>query len=405
MADPPIFKVVNGKRVPNDYKPAKGEVVKYRFVVDVGEDPITRKRKQKTCTFDRLRGPDGAEKALADILDRVNKGSMAAPSKLTVDDLLDRWLKSATRGKEKNTYSAYSNALKPARRYFGKEEAQKITSQHGENLLDWMMEAGRTRGGKAGTPLGSRSVQLTLDKLRAAWRWAVKQKPKLVEWNVFESVECPPLKKTKRVPWDQAEIRKFMGSLEGTRHEAPALLALLGVGPAELCGLRWDEDIDFKDDEVQAGENTRTLNWDEDGGHVIEKGGKNEHRGRKLPAPPQVMKALRALKAVQAKERLAKGKEYEHTGYVLVDEFGHPFRVDQWRRLLYKLMELAGVRKVRPYDARHACLTWLRMSGVPGPIVSAWAGHSDLTTADRNYVHPVAKDLVQGRDKLTELFG
>lgn len=404
MAAPPIYKVVKGKRVPNDYKPAPGEVVRYRFCVDVGEDPVTKKRKQIKKTFDRLRGAGGAEEALTDTLNRVNKGTIAAPTKLTVDELLDRWLKSATRGKAANTYSAYANALKPARAYFGTVQAQKIASQHGEDLIDWMMESGRTRGGQAGTPLGTRSVQLTLSKLRAAWRWGMRQRPKLVEWNAFEAVECPPLTKTKRVPWAQAEVKQFVESLAGKRLEAPALLALLGIGPAELCGERWLEDVDLDAEQIQAGENTRTLNWGDDGGRVIEKGPKVEGRERTLPLPPQVTKALRAFKTLQAKERLAAGERYEYTGYLLVDEFGQPFKTDQWRRAMHALMKQAGVRQVRPYDARHACLTWLRMSGVPGPIVSAWAGHTDLTTADKVYVHPTAADLMQGRDKLTQLF-
>ncbi|MGH4014956.1 MAG: hypothetical protein ACRDSL_13755 [Pseudonocardiaceae bacterium] len=35
-------------------------------------------------------------------------------------------------------------------------------------------------------------------------------------------------------------------------------------------------------------------------------------------------------------------------------------------------MAAAGVRKVRPYDARHAALTFLATNGVPDVIVSAW---------------------------------
>lgn len=66
-------------------------------------------------------------------------------------------------------------------------------------------------------------------------------------------------------------------------------------------------------------------------------------------------------------------------------------------------MKAAGVRKVRLYDARHACLTYLSVSGVPAPIVGAWAGHADLSMAQRVYVHPSAKDVEQGRDALNLL--
>jgi len=35
--------------------------------------------------------------------------------------------------------------------------------------------------------------------------------------------------------------------------------------------------------------------------------------------------------------------------------------------------------------------------------VSAWAGHADLSMAQRVYVHPSPKDLEQGRDALAAL--
>ena len=79
---------------------------------------------------------------------------------------------------------------------------------------------------------------------------------------------------------------------------------------------------------------------------------------------------MKALKARQAEEKLAAGSAYLVTGYVLVDEQGAPWKTDKLRRETYKLMAAAKVRKVRPYDARHACLTYLAASGVPD-VVSA----------------------------------
>ncbi|MFF1707516.1 tyrosine-type recombinase/integrase [Streptomyces sp. NPDC058252] len=51
-------------------------------------------------------------------------------------------------------------------------------------------------------------------------------------------------------------------------------------------------------------------------------------------------------------------------------------------------MEEASVRRIRLYDARHACLSWMANNGVPDTVVSAWAGHSDLPFTKRVYVHP-----------------
>ncbi|QES57634.1 hypothetical protein DEJ51_28475 [Streptomyces venezuelae] len=109
-----------------------------------------------------------------------------------------------------------------------------------------------------------------------------------------------------------------------------------------------------------------------------------------------------ALRARQAQERLAARQAYEASGYVVVDELGRPFKTDRLRREVHRLMAQAGVRRVRLYDARHACLSWMANNGVPDTVVSAWAGHSDLSFTKRVYVHPDPR-LEAGSDKLGEL--
>src|SRR5207248_9750540 len=42
----------------------------------------------------------------------------------------------------------------------------------------------------------------------------------------------------------------------------------------------------------------------------------------------------------------------------------------------YELMAATGVCKVRLYDARQACLTFMLADGVPDVVVAAWAGHA-----------------------------
>ncbi|WP_340556379.1 hypothetical protein [Streptomyces sp. GSL17-111] len=70
-----------------------------------------------------------------------------------------------------------------------------------------------------------------------------------------------------------------------------------------------------------------------------------------------------------------------------MDALGRPFKTDKLRREAYKLMEATGVRKVRLYDAWHACLSWMANNSVLDTVVPAWAGHSDLSFTQRTYVH------------------
>ena len=58
---------------------------------------------------------------------------------------------------------------------------------------------------------------------------------------------------------------------------------------------------------------------------------------------------------------------------------GQPQRTDWLRRRVYELMAKVGVRRVRPFDVRHACLTYLGGAGVPDVALAAWAGHRRAT--------------------------
>lgn len=154
--------------------------------------------------------------------------------------------------------------------------------------------------------------------------------------------------------------------------------------------------------------NTRTIVYDRSlpkgsRNKVVEKDPKTRNGRRVLPLPKPLLAALVTFRARQAKERLAAGAAYEASGYVVLDELGRPFKTDKLRREAHRLMAEAGVREVRLYDARHACLSWMANNGAPDTVVSAWAGHSDLSFTKRVYVHPDPQCLKAGSDKLGEL--
>jgi integrase len=382
----------------------KSGAVRYRFVIDVGRDPETGKRRQVTHTFDRK---TEAKAEYARIKHETDRGTYVAPSKLTVDQFLDQWLKSATRDVEQGTASNYRDALLPVRARLGDRLLQGVTEPDIENLVDWMLTEGRRRGGQPGTGLGVRSVRLTLGRLRTALNVAVRRQ--LVVRNVAQFVTIPreaakaaAEAKASRKPWTQEEVKTFLTAISGERLYAVCLLSLMGLRPAEVCGLRWS-DVDFDAGTIAAGDNTRTIV----DGEVVEKEAKSAAGKRGLPAPATVVKALRSFRTKQKAEKLEAGEAYTDSGYVLVDELGQPQRTDWLRRRVYELMAKVGVRKVRPYDARHACLTYLGTAGVPDVVLAAWAGHADGgTLAKRVYIHPDSSHLKVAAEHLEAgLFG
>jgi integrase len=271
-------------------------------VVDIGPDPTTGRRRQLTKTFDTKRE---ARDEYAKIRHQTTEGTFVASTAITVSEWLDTWLKSATIDVEKATAHNYADAVRPVRQRLGHRRLRDLTEEDIDDLVDWMLTAGRRRGGPTGSGLGVRSVQLTLGRLRAALTLAVVRK--LVVRNVAQYTKIPREARTKaaaaqaaRTPWSANEIKTFLTACRDHRLFAAVLLSLIGMRPAEVCGLRWAEDVNLNAQTLQIWL-TRTLVY----GTVEEKEPKSRRGKRTLPLPSPVVKALTTFKALQAAEKLA----------------------------------------------------------------------------------------------------
>lgn len=359
-------------------------------MVDVGIDPTTGKRKQLTRTFGTLKE---AKAEYARITNRRQEGTLVPPNKVTVNEWLDQWLAMKAEDLEETTIYNYQITLDRVRGRLGNIRLQELTEEDVEEWMHWALKHGRVRGGKAGTPLGVTSVDMSLARLKDALNRAVTRR--LVPMNVAQHVTIPRrARKAERKikqevkPWNVLEAQTFVRGVSDERLYAPLLLSLMGLRPAEVCGLRW-EDADLDNATITIA-NTRTMMGNR---YVVEKDTKSLAGERALPLPAPVLAALKSFKALQAKEKLALGEAYADSGYVLVHETGEAFTIKQLRRRAYRLMEILGLRRVRLYDARSSCLTYLANNGVPDHILARWAGHTNVKTTKKWYVKPDVEDL------------
>ncbi|MFI6864533.1 tyrosine-type recombinase/integrase [Streptomyces sp. NPDC050421] len=380
---------------------AKGQV-RFRFVVDVGTHPATGKRKQLTRTFGTLRE---AKTEYARITVRSHEGTLVPRHTMTVNEWLDQWLAKKAEDLEASTISTYRVTLDRVRGRLGHIRLQELTEDDVEAWMLWALREGRVRDTKAGPGLGVTSVEMSLTRLKEALNRAVTRG--LVAVNVAQEVTIPrKVRKAERrakaevPPWSVAEVRAFVLAVKDHRLYAPFLLSLMGLRPAEVCGMRW-ADLDL-DRATLAVANTRTLMRNTT---VVEKDTKSLAGERSLPLPAPVREALRSFKAAQAAEKLVAGQVYRASGYVLVDDLGAPLDVRQLREQAYKVMAGNALRRVRLYDARASCFTYLANHGVPDHLLARWAGHADVRTTKHWYVKPDVEDLRTAADVWSGLTG
>ncbi|WP_371614760.1 tyrosine recombinase XerC [Streptomyces sp. NBC_00454] len=363
--------------------------VRYRAVVDAGRDE-SGKRIQLTITKNTK---TEVKNECARILSGRKDGTFVAPNKITVGEWLDQWLEFKSRDVEETTIRTYRLALVHVYDRLGAIRLQELTEDRVRDFVDEVVATGRRKGGEPGTRLAISTVEGILTRLREALARAVIRK--LVAVNVASKVR-PSLadKKTDKredvraKPWTVAEVQTFIRGVHQDRLFAPLLLSLMGLRPAEVCGVRW-ADVDLEQGLLSI-ERTRTMI----GNHrVLEKDTKTASGERVLPLPRGPWEALRALRLQQAQEERAAGEGYTGTGYVAVNELGVPLNTRQLREYAYALMAALELRKVRLYDARHSVLKALALSGVPDVILAAWAGHTNAAFTKRKYVSIEAEDM------------
>lgn len=379
--------------------------VRYRTVIDVGYEPKTdpvsgeaitdpdtgqpvMKRKQLTITKDK-------KKEVELEVDRI-RGQMAAgtyiiPSGKTVAEWVEEWLQRKARDVEPTTMYMLRHSFIHVTTRLGHLKLQELTEDDVQEFIDDLVTKGR-RIGRRGTGLRVSTVEALLSRLRECLGRAVVRKLIPVNPAQYVRISLQAKKRDRKEnrrekPWTLAEVQQFIAGIEADRLYAPLLLSLMGLRPAEVVGMRWT-DIDLKLDRLETA-NTRTMM----GSEVVEKDTKTAAGERALPLPSKAAGALKKFRARQAREKLAAGEGYTDSGYVAVDELGIVLNTQQLRKYAYRLMEQLGLRRVRLYDARHSCMTYLAVNDVPDVVLAAWAGHTDASFTKKKYVHPDVEDL------------
>jgi integrase len=181
---------------------------------------------------------------------------------------------------------------------------------------------------------------------------------------------------------DMLTVASYVGTRQGPRFVAFfACMFYALMRPAEVARLTWAGChlpktgwgyVTFGDSTPAPGKE-----WTDSGDVHEERGlkGRSRKSVRKVPIPPELVRILR--EHIERFGTTADGRLFRS------EHGGKPIQPSTWwrvwsnvRNLALTPEQLATPLMKRPYDLRHAGITWRLNSGIPAPDVAKWAGHS-----------------------------
>ena len=232
-------------------------------------------------------------------------------------------------------------------------------------------------------------------KIRMTLRRVLRkaQKQKLIGENPAEDIVLPQVTEGKRRPITDEERALILKQVPN--HYAGAMVLTMlccGLRPAEIRRMEWDW-IDFDNAILTVGKSKTKAGT-----------------GRKIPMPPQLVKALREHKAKNLNEQYVfvrcknpslpmDENAFYHAWHNFKREMDIANGATVYRN---QIIESTLAEDLEPYLLRHTFCTDCQAAGVPINVAKELMGHSDISVTAKIYTHMVDEVFEQNRQRLAE---
>jgi integrase len=368
----------------------------YSIVVDIGRDE-NGKRKQKW--FSGYKTKKEAEKALANIIDKIEKNQYFDVENISLKDYLFYWLKNyAKKNVAESTYKRYEEFSNRIIAFLGNIDLNKLKPIHLQTFYSKLSEEEHL----------SNSTILKIHRmLHLALKHAVGWQ--MMYNNPSDAVTPPRAKKIDIKVWDSDTSNKFLEFIKNEKIYLPVLLALhTGMREGEISALKW-ENVDLEKGYIYVVANMQYLK-----GKLTLKEPKTKKSIRNIALMDSTIKALEKYKKEQLQNKLLLGSEYKDNDFVCTHENGEPLNPQyiSKRFLIYekaykKIQEENNetpIEIIRFHDLRHTHATLLLKAGVNPKIVSERLGHASVSITLDIYSHVLPNIQKEAIGKLNDVF-
>jgi integrase len=348
---------------------------RWAIILDA-RDPATGKRKRRWHAFTGTKRQ--AQIECARLISEMRGGTYVEPSKLTLSQFIERWLRHIKPNVSPRTHERYEQiATKNIGPLLGAKTLSKLQPIEISEAYAKALENGR-RDGKGG--LSPRTVhhmhRILYSALNQAERW------KLINRNPAALLEKRDRPKIERKPVTTIDAPTTAAVFDAARERRlfiPLVLAsLCGLRRGEITALRW-RSVDLDRGQLAVVASTEQT----DAGGIREKEAKSG-RARTVALPSLVIEELRRWRLAQATEALKLGVRPDEGWHIVTQADGSPL---QPRSLTHTVSSFLKAYGVTLHGLRHSHASHLLASNVHPKIVQERFGHSSIAITMDIYSH------------------
>jgi integrase len=313
------------------------------------------------------------------------------PSRVTMSEYLQRWLKDSVKGNVRPiTFESYERLVRvhmvPA---LGHVKLKALSPAHLQGFYRDRLDAGLS-------PCTVQRLHAVIHRaLKQALRWG------LVPRNVSEATDPPTAQRKEIRPLTPEQVRTLLKAAQGDRLEALYVLAITtGLRQGELFGLKW-EDVDLAAGRLSV---RRTLTTPKGGRRLGPPKRSKSRRSVKLTA--RAVEALRVHRERQLKEREKLAELWQDHAFIFATQVGTPLnRHNYFRRCFKPMLQKAGLpHTVRFHDLRHTCATLLLSKNVNPKVVQELLGHANISQTMDTYSHVLPDMQERAASAMDDIF-
>lgn len=296
----------------------------------------------------------------------VNKDEMGFDfnkSKVMYDEFIRNWLISAKPSLQPRTWSQYNQLARDhIIPYLGKIKMIELTAGQIQSLYDRRLQHG----------VGPRTVQLVHAVIHRSLNHAVKIG--VLSRNPDDATIPPKPKKKEMAFFDEDQVQLFLIVAQANQPRFFPLYRLAvttGMRQGELLGLKWD-DVDWVRRDIHVRRQVRTL---PSGGLELAIP-KTMAGKRKITIDVETLNILKTHQRLQIQRAYDKGSSWNENNLVFPNTVGNPMWSQRIISAFMKILNDAGLPKIRFHDLRHTAASLMLNNGIPVLAVSQRLGHA-----------------------------